>query len=425
MKLKTLITKIGVLCAATMIASVPAFAAYTPVGIETNPTFKKYLIVDAGDNLPATSYSFTISAGTAQSAGSGTMEVLAGIVDTTNGKPSIANVSFTNADTTYTSVATGDTDVARTNAQRGGGSSADAVQFDSGEKYAKQTATIDFTGITFPEPGIYRYVITETAATSAQTGLGLVNDTDTDRILDVYVTDNNGALAISGCVLHSDAGTIPTGTGNGSAGTEPSDKSDGFTNEASGFKDLIVKNEVSGNQASKDKYFKYTVTLENLPTGATYVVSLADDNNAATSDGNAEANPVKTPATTYTTMSNPTSITVSSGTSVATDFYLQHGQSIAIRGLPQNATYSVVEAEEDYSKEAAAVTGYTDKTATDSTTASIGAVAGSNKAVKTSYKNTRAGAIPTGLIATVWGGVLILAVGVIGFLFAMKARRKA
>ena len=474
MKFKTLIKTAGLLCAAMMLAQLPVSAAYEPTSMTTNPTFQKYLIMDAGDTVPNETFSFTIVPGTPLAATSGTMAVLAGV--TASGNPSIVPVHFSNAAVTKTTADASETDVVRANTARSAGAAAtdDAVQLDAGEKFAKATATIDFTNVQFAEPGIYRYVITETAATAAQTAMGIVNDTDTDRILDVYVVDNgagsaavaeawiyNGAeygteaeaqaaqtgnpghgdithreaqaavparLQVSSCVFHTDAGTVAAGTGYGSAGAALSDKTDGFTNEVTGFKDLIVRKDVTGNQASRDKYFKLTVALGNIPESSTYAVSIADDGNANTNDGNADASPAKTDATTYAanTMSNPTSVSTGSGeTSVSQDFYLQHGQYVAIQGLPANATYSVTETAEDYKSTAAGVIGFTDKTATDTTDTSIGAVAGSNKAVKTSYLNERSGSIPTGIFATAGGGILILIIGTVGLVAALRTRRKA
>ena len=465
MDYKNIIKKVGIVCIATTMAIMPVSsvlgASYTAIQMPSDkiPTINKYLIMDKGDSVPNVSFAFSVTAGTAipaqteawiynsteyateaaaQAAGGdtntithreATMAVLAG--PTSNGKPSIANIAFQNGATTYDTAQAGDVDVARDNAARTGTSSSpapDAVTFTANEeKYAKSTVAMDFTGVTFPEPGIYRYVITETADTNIA-ATGITNDTDTDRILDVYVVDDgNGTLTVSDCVLHTNATTVPANSTNGSAGGTLADKTDGFTNEVSGTKDLVFKKEVSGNQASKDKYFKFTVTIGNLVAGNTYTVSIADDNDSNTTDGSADASPVATAATdaTYTNMTNPTVLSVATGaTSITQDFYLQHGQSIAIRGLPQNATYSVTETPEDYKSTPATVTGHTDQTATDSTNTTIGAVAGTNKVVKTSYTNTRNGTIPTGIISTIWGGILILAIGIAGFIIAMKAKRK-
>ena len=221
----------GLLMASVLISPVQAATTYTPVA-GTSCNFNKYLIMDAGDNVPNATFAFTIAPGAAISADTSdnqTMQVLPGV-----GSPTIADVTFAPSDSTATAAGT-NIDVARTNAQRGG-SAGDTVQLDSGEKYATKQATVDFSGVTFDEPGIYRYIITETASAD-HAAAGIVHDTDTDRVLDVYVTDDgNGALVVSGYVLHTDVSNVAISPSMGSsdvasAGAALSDKTDGFTNE--------------------------------------------------------------------------------------------------------------------------------------------------------------------------------------------------
>ena len=467
--IKRLASKIGaaVLAASMMMSmAAPAMAAttYTPVA-GTSTTFNKYLIMDNGDSVPNATFSFTVAPGTAIPAAAeswsydgtpyesqalaeaaaaadggsasdvvhndATMAVLAGL-----GTPTIADITFAPSDTSSaTSTTTGLIDIQRDNEDRGGTAGDDAVQLDSGEKFVTKTATVSFSGITFPEPGVYRYIISETAD-AAHASAGITHDTDSDRVLDVYVTDDGtGTLVVSSYVLHTDVnGVAPTANGGSgdvsNAGDAVADKTDGFTNEVSGYKDLAVKKEVSGNQASRDKYFKLTVTVPSLAATDTFVVSLADDSDAATPvDGSADAAPSQNAATKYSTMSNPSSVTGSQlGSGV--DFYLQHGQSVVIRGLPLDATYSVVEDAEDYVSTAAdgtaGVTGYTDKVATGSgeTLADIVSSA-SDKTIQTSYINTRNGVIPTGVMMAVAPFAIATLIGGAGVAtMSMKKRKK-
>lgn len=402
MNSKKIAPKIGAaLLAGVMTAAMalPAFAAttYTPVA-GTSCNFNKYLIMDAGDSVPNATFSFTVAPGNARSADTSDnakMQVLAGV-----GTPTIADITFAPTDTTATAAGS-NIDVARTQQDRTGTAGTDTVQLDSGEKYATKQATVSFSGITFDEPGIYRYIITETAS-AEHAAAGIIHDTDVDRVLDVYVTDDgNGALVVSGYVLHTDDNDVVINTTMGSAdvaeaGAALEDKTDGFTNEYT-TKDLVFKKEVTGNQASRDKWFEFTVTATNVNDADKYVVSLADDNDANTTDGNADATSGTTAATIAANQgkTNPTEVT-GAQLKAGVKFYLQHGQSIAIRGLALNAGYTVTENKEDYKQTASAVEGYT-----DATTGVIGTVAGENKAVKTSYKNERTGIIPTGVAVTV------------------------
>ncbi|MBQ9872301.1 MAG: QVPTGV class sortase B protein-sorting domain-containing protein [Eubacterium sp.] len=425
----------------TVMMSVPAVAAttYTPVA-GTSCTFKKYLIMDAGDAVPAATFKFNIEPGTARAAvldnpdtttvNEGEMEVLAGV-----GSPTIADVTFAPDDVTAT--AAGDNiDVARKADKRADGLTATTgVELEAGEKYATKTATVDFSGVSFPEPGIYRYIITETAS-EANAAMGIMNDNDTDRVLDVYVIDEENAtthvheLTVAAYVMHTDDDKVVANANRGSADVAAAaaalrDKTDGFTNEYH-VKDLAFKKAVAGNQASRDKYFKFTVKVDGLIDGKSYTVSLGSDGDDATLDGNADATSGTNSATITANQeqTNPASV-LGSDLKTGVNFYLQHGQSIVIRGLSENATYEITEDAEDYKSTAAGVTGYTDQVKTDSTKATIGAVAGTNKTVKTSFLNERSGIIPTGVLLSVGPWVLLGAVLLGGVIFfAVRSKKK-
>lgn len=390
--------------------AVPTVAAttYTPVS-GTSTTFEKYLIMDAGDTVPNATFSFTVAPGAAISADTSdntVMQVLPGV-----GTPTIADVTFGPSDTTSTTLGT-KIDIQRTQEDRTGTAGTDTVQFDSGEKFAEKTATVSFTGITFDEPGIYRYIITETA-NATHAAAGIIHDTDADRVLDVYVTDDGtGALVVSGYVLHTDVSEVAIGDSMGSddveaAGDALDDKTDGFTNEIVA-KDLKIEKEVTGNQASRDKWFEFTATMTSLNDSDSFVVSIADDSDANTNDGSADATTGTTSATRAANQ-NKTNPTVVTGAALKAGqkFYLQHGQSVVIRGLPINAGYTVTEDAEDYLS--AAKTG-------DTNTGTIGTVAGASKMATAGFTNTRNGVIPTGVAMGISGAAILLAVAVVYFI---------
>lgn len=399
--------------------AVPTLAAntITPVaGISCN--FNKYLIMDAGDTVPNATFSFTVAPGNPRSADTSqnsVMEVLAGI-----GTPTIADVTFAPTDTTATSAGT-NIDVARTNADRGG-TAGDTVQLDAGEKYATKQATVSFSGITFPETGIYRYIITETAS-AAHSAAGIIHDTDIDRVLDVYVTDDgSGALKISGYVLHLNDADVTINTDMGSAdvtspGAALADKTDGFTNEYIS-KDLKVEKEVTGNQASRDKWFEFTVTMaaDTVNASDSFAVSIADDSNANTNDGSADATSGTTAATRASNQNkeNPTTVT-GAQLLAGQKFYLQHGQSVVIRGLPLNASYTVTEDAEDYKS--------TVKSG-DTNSGVIGTVADTNKMATAGFTNTRAGIIPTGIFLYAGIGIVLVVFAVLVFALTHKNRKR-
>jgi len=393
---------------------VSAATTYTPVA-GTSFSFNKYLIMDSGDSVPNATFSFTIAPGAAISADTSdntVMQVLPGV-----GSPTVSSVTFAPGDTTATAAGS-NIDVARTNVQRGG-AAGDAVQLDAGEKYATKVATVDFSGVSFTEPGIYRYIITETA-NAAHAAAGIIHDTDVDRVLDVYVTDNgSGVLVVSQYVLHTEVGDVAIGGNMGSddvaaAGDPLDDKTDGFTNEYAS-KDLKVSKEVSGNQASRDKYFELTVTVSGIADEDVYVVSIADDADATTNDGNADATSGSNAATIAANAgkTNPVQVT-GAQLKAGQKFYLQHGQSVVIRGLAPNATYTVTENAEDYKSEVMA--GKTNSGV-------IGTVAGNNKMAEAGFRNVRDGVVPTGIAMSASTGLLLVG-GSLGWFIIGAKRRK-
>ena len=363
-------------------------------------TFSKYLIVDSDAHIPNVTFDFSIvPITTGKSATASTVAVYAPAAAGVTGTPTISDPAFTSDTTTtptYDNVQTADNG---------------KLNLDTGKKYAAKPVTVDFSGVTFPEPGIYRYVVTEAAATGAYShDTQNTGGTALTRYLDVYVTDSNdgnGTLTVSSYVLHKEDGTVNANATSGSgdvqtAGAAVADKSASYVNEYA-TKDLAFSKKVEGNQASRDKYFKYTVTINGLTEGDTYTVDLsnavafisANPNNATTAITSAVTQPA-----TLTVAANATSITQ--------DFYLQHGQSIKILGLPTTATYTVVEAEEDYTKTATndlvAVAAQGTQGDPDYVAAKIyddNYTGTMNTDKYVGYTNTRNGIIPTGVIMTI------------------------
>ena len=422
--------------AAIMSGAAPAWAAtqYEELAGTTTP-FKKYLIIPAGANVPNVSFSYTVSAGEAVSPSKDDNAVFQVLPGPDADKITVTDTTFSKEDTAsaVTEIASGDVDVARAASERAEGKTADTgVEFETekGEKYVKKEATIDLSGVKFNEPGIYRYKITETAS-SEDAAAGIIHDDDVDRVLDVYVTDDgNGNLVLSQYVIHTDITDVTPAIGEDmgpadveNAGERLEDKTDGFTNEYK-TKDIDVKKAVTGATASRDQYFKFTLKLENLNPNGKYDVSIADDGNANTADGSADAKSGTTAATKaeYQNKDNPTEFVADESGSVTKDLYLQHGQHIVVRGLPLNASYELTEDAEDYKSEASKVTDYTDPV-----TGVIGTVAGSNSIVKTSYLNTRGGIVPAGIPEVMQSGLVLIAsaggLGAAGIFFGRKRRR--
>lgn len=397
MKKKT-IAKTGatMLTMAMLLNGTTVFAAetgYTGVA-GTTTSFDKYLVMDKQANVPNATFTYAVKAGTAKAydVDGKKFQVLAGVdadkitmdgVGTTTKN----TIAYASTDSTFNDENTM------------------VKNYDKGtEKYAKKTATLNLSAVQFTEPGVYRYIITESGTNQAVT-----NDANLIRVLDVYVDDATGTdgvkkLKIAGYVLHASEDEITSGENFGTTVTDPTGKSQGFTNVYD-TSDLTFKKEVAGNQASRDKYFKFTVNITGAVAGTVYDVDVtgADEKsktNAATIAENEEKNNVKT-------------MKVGDDGTISQDFYLQHGQEIKIQGIAKDTKYEVTENKEDYKSEAAVVAGYTD--------AANGTIASTD--LKTSYKNTRDGVIPTGVIMAVAPFAAVTLLGAVGMV-TIKMRKK-
>lgn len=375
----------------------PAFAAgnYTGMATEsdkTSTTFDKYLVMDADANVPAVMFSFTIAAGTGVAAGTGTVAVLPGVMTPT--PPTVGTAVFTSTTEAKTTLQTGD-----------------EVDFNaSTQKYAKQQVTVDFSGVTFTEPGIYRYVITETAGTVK----GIVNDTNNVRYLDVYVedasTDSAKLLKIAGYVLHTvEDATVAAGSNMGADRDQTYVKSKGFTNQYITH-DLTFSKTVSGNQASRDKYFAFTVSITDALPNTKYSVNITgaeakSGTNAATIADNAG-------------QTNVTEIETDEFGAVTKTFYLQHGQSITIEGLTDGAKWEITENAEDYKSSVVAKEGETPLAGAADTD-------GIHDDSTAAFTNTREGVVPTGVLLTVAPFAVLMLVGIAGIVAVLLKKKRA
>ena len=179
-----------------MVTAMPAMAANQSVNGGTT-TFDKYLVMDAEANVPNVTFGFTIAAGDAVVATDSTPAIYAGIDCE---KIKIGDAEFTTLSTTNKGLPT------------------DSGTITQNKKYAADEVTVDLSAVSFSAPGIYRYIITETAPTQD----GITIEGHNTRTLDVYVEyaeNSDTALAVTHYVLHDDTGNPNTAT-----------KSDGFTN---------------------------------------------------------------------------------------------------------------------------------------------------------------------------------------------------
>ena len=376
-----------------------AFAATTTGG---NVTFTKYLVVEQDVNIPNATIGFNIAPIAAEiPATVSTVAVYPGPAGAT-----VSGVTFAPTDTTYNTVQTGDD-----------------VVITATEKYDKQTATINLSGVTFTEPGVYRWTLTEGNPSDSAIGKDIRT-----LYLDVYVTsDASGNLTVSSTVLHTNSAAPARNASSGTAdvanaGDAVADKVTGFTNRYPTDK-LTFSKAVAGNQASRDKYFAFTLTISDVTAGNKYTVDLTS------ADASIAANPNAATTCIASAVTQPNELVVPAGaTSVTQTYYLKHGQSISVYGIPEGASYTVVEAEEDYTP-SVAVTGDVDASSqneaviTDNHQAA-GTIDSNDNNITAAFTNTRDGIIPTGVIMAVAPfaiGLLLFGAAVI-FIIAKRRR---
>ena len=376
MKIRNLIGSLSATALVAAGAVVPAFAAdsYDPV-TGTTATFEKYFVMDRGIQVPNATFKFTVTAGAAQAGDATHSKILAGV-----GTPTIADVKFSSADTASV-VTTG---------------TAGSHTLTATEQYAKKTATIDFSSCNFTEPGVYRYIVTETG-----TNTGVTNDTTTTRVMDVFVIDNNGSLEVSSYVMHKTADGIELKDTD--AAYELADKSDGFVNIYSSA-DLTFGKEVTGNQGNKHKDFTFTLKITGASAGTKYTVDYAS----------AREDAQDTPDT-----GTKTVIETDTSGNATRKFKLKDGEYITVKGLAKGVKYELTEDADGYTstegitEEVNGTTAYADPTAGTFGEASI----------KTGFTNSKSGVIPTGiLLETAPYVAVVLAGGGTAFLVSRKKK---
>ena len=305
------------------------------------------------------------------------------------GLPTIGTATFTPSQTTYTTKGT-------TQLGKESYPIDDIVTLDDNVKsYAKSPVTIDFSKVTFNEPGIYRYLVTQKSLADASS---YTMDTNTTRILDVYVywDDTESALKISQYVLRN------------KVGDEDTAKTSGFKATFNTVKVTLV-NTVSGNESRTDQYFTYTLSFY-LPTGMKAKVTTSSKD-------------ATTSAITYVVSDK----TDSSNKSYAQcTVKLAAGDSITISGLPvmTNMTGSTDSTTLTYTPTVAAngkgSNAVGENLGTTNTTEILKGILTADATV--TVNNDKGGIIPTGVIIQVAPYATVALAGFAGLI--VLARRK-
>lgn len=394
----------------------------------TTTTLKKHLVVRNDANIPNAEFTFTVTAGgTAAEATDQTVTVYAGKnpeLVKVNGTASSGKVTFTAGETTTA------------------GAADDGITNSVDKKYASKDITLDFSGVKYDKPGVYRYTITETDPTAPIKAVG-----EKVTTVDVYVEDNDGTLVVTGYVAYdgtvtdapksnANAGDITDWINNNSEpqsddyatveeyntahetweqakaqaqatadaaaaaanpnGAEAGTKDDKFVNELE-TATLKVSKVIAGNQGDKEDTFAFEIKLTNAGNGTIIKAGTVDSGKTLPSGITPET-------TTYTTDADG---------KLTINITLGHNEQLVLTGIPKGASYTVneVPADDDSKKTA---DGYT------AAGEVLTALELSAEVASHEVTNTRNGVIPTGLITSVLPGALLVGGAAVYFLTKKK-----
>lgn len=260
----------------------------------------------------------------------------------------------------------------------------------AGHKITK-TAAVDWSGVSFKEPGVYYWEITKTADDGGAP-LTLSNNSEKTYLF-ALVTDVNGVLTAAA-----------TGLSTTDALSAKADLQDQYPATSV---DLSVGKTVTGTQGSKEQYFKYDIQI--TPAGSAtrnYQISGFDDASVV------NASPYNSGATQPT---SPVSLTGNSTTKITV--WLRHGQTFKISDLPYGTSYTVTESANDgYDTPTTVVTGdNTNSTSNDIASGSGETVTDSSLTADTlvQYTNNKDADVPTGV-------TLESSVAMLGILLALS-----
>lgn len=336
--------------------AMPAMATEAAGGVKFTKAINMAAAADG--TVPSATYSYTVRAGEAKAATATSPAIKAGL-----GTPTIANVVFTPED---------------------------AV---SDSKVSKDV-TVNFSGITFPTAGIYRYVITETNPTVA----GLETGDANTIYLDVYVTNVAGNRAITYYQMSTSDAAPTYAQDNNKAPTynaKFTEDTDTYTTYT-----LTVTKNVEGTMADMTQKFSIDVDFTGLSEGTKVKVD-----GVQTADGASDTG------------------------ALSVNKSLGDNESMTITGVPADAVYTVVE---NIAKTEGYTTTATVQKGTGTATTANVTVADTTQTVaqQTMGKNDNAVVVtntknavnPTGIILNVAPYALMVVIALAGVVVFLRKR---
>ena len=235
------------------------------------------------------------------------------------------------------------------------------------------------------------------------------------------------------------------GTTQDPNGAEAGVKTDRYVNKYEAY-NLKITKKVTGNQGSRDQYFKFTITLKKIDADADIkfinqdatTTSLAPDQTVAP---NAATNPDYTietiiEANTRDDDTNTAGAQIKPNADKVVEMvvYLRHGEAIELKDIPMGSEYQVVEVDGNGD----GYTTITDLWADDQDQLDSGG-GGSQipygdgiadiwddymqSDVQIDFVNDRSGIIPTGIVMSVAGGAAIVALAGVGLVAINRKKR--
>lgn len=250
----------------------------------------------------------------------------------------------------------------------------------------QKTTSLDFSTVTFPKPGIYKFTVTETISHSA-----ITPKANTETSYDIYVMVENIVTTTGDSALQPAGYKIVKGSGNKDTAADKVNEAL-FENEYTSFK-LDVDKKVTGNQGDKHREFTVTVAFSGATGDAVndkYKVKLVSG--TPTADGDALAAPLDVAANSTVTLK------------------LKDTDQVQFYGIPKGITYTVTETD-------ANTAGYTTSYAGDTTFTFDDA----DKAV--SITNDKQGTLPTGIFINNWPYILAVLIALAAAAIFISRRR--
>ena len=294
------------------------------------------------------------------------------------------------------------------------------IKYDSTDVFSTENKSltkefvVDWSGVEFKEPGVYRWTVNKEVEDTDPTENGPTNYAETFYLF-VYIAESSGNLTVGRTNFTTRAG-LDEAPENETAAIKGSIV-DQYPSE---LVDLTLSKSVTGTLGSKDQYFAFTVSL-NSPTGsasATYNIEYMD----GTSEWNGayEKNAYNSNAG-----QNPQSVNVSS-TSDSFVLYLRHGQSATIKNLPFSSSYTIFEEKSGYTVTNITADGDNDHFVADKDKATA-SDASMTIDTKVAFTNEKTATVPTGIDLQTGAPLmgLLLAASMLLMLFISKRREAA